>query len=114
MHRGCGDVPNNARRFYHSGETSDLAFVFDALSRRHPDAAWALAGVSLADLAARFPEAKAQVRRGRGRRSKVRRRCPQVVSCGNGSPNLWPIPSAWTGFCRKRGRREVFADRPTQ
>lgn len=47
MHRGCGDAPNLARRFYHSGETSDLAFLFDALLRRHPDSDWALAGVSL-------------------------------------------------------------------
>ena len=47
MHRGCGDAPNQARRFYHSGETSDLAFVFEALARRHRGSRWLLAGVSL-------------------------------------------------------------------
>ncbi len=47
MHRGCGDTPNVARRFYHSGETSDLAFTFDALARRHPASPWAMIGVSL-------------------------------------------------------------------
>jgi predicted alpha/beta-fold hydrolase len=47
MHRGCGDAPNEARRFYHSGETSDLALAFDQLARRHPDSPWLMAGVSL-------------------------------------------------------------------
>jgi len=47
MHRGCGTAPNRARRFYHSGETSDLAFVFDLVRARAPDAPWFLAGVSL-------------------------------------------------------------------
>jgi predicted alpha/beta-fold hydrolase len=47
MHRGCGEAPNVARRFYHSGETSDLALVFGELAARHPDSPWALAGVSL-------------------------------------------------------------------
>jgi predicted alpha/beta-fold hydrolase len=47
MHRGCGDAPNVARRFYHSGETSDLALVFAELAARHPRSPWALAGVSL-------------------------------------------------------------------
>lgn len=47
MHRGCGTVENVARRFYHSGETSDLAIVWDHVSQRAPDAPWLLAGVSL-------------------------------------------------------------------
>lgn len=47
MFRGCGSAPNIARRFYHSGETSDVAFVFDLLSRRSPRAPWVLAAVSL-------------------------------------------------------------------
>lgn len=47
MHRGCGAAPNTARRFYHSGETSDLDFVFRQYVRRHPDSRWLLAGVSL-------------------------------------------------------------------
>ena len=47
MHRGCGEAPNVARRFYHSGETSDLALTFDALARRYPESPWGIAGVSL-------------------------------------------------------------------
>lgn len=45
--RGCGTTPNVARRFYHSGETRDLAAVFRALSARWEGAHWFLAGVSL-------------------------------------------------------------------
>lgn len=45
--RGCGDAPNAARRFYHSGETSDIAHVFDVLSRRWPSSRWLGVGVSL-------------------------------------------------------------------
>lgn len=45
--RGCGSLPNQARRFYHSGETSDIQATFAELSRRHPDAEWLLIGVSL-------------------------------------------------------------------
>jgi uncharacterized protein len=45
--RGCGSVPNEARRFYHSGETSDIATAFDHLRRRNPSADWLLVGVSL-------------------------------------------------------------------
>lgn len=45
--RGCGSAPNIARRFYHSGETSDLQFAFDTLAERHPRARWFVAGVSL-------------------------------------------------------------------
>lgn len=47
MFRGCGAAPNLARRFYHSGETTDLAYVFESLSRRSPRAPWLLAAVSL-------------------------------------------------------------------
>ena len=47
MFRGCGAAPNTARRFYHSGETSDVAHVFDTLSRRSPRVPWLLAAVSL-------------------------------------------------------------------
>lgn len=47
MHRGCGSAPNIARRFYHSGETTDLAFVFREFASRHPGSPWFLAGVSL-------------------------------------------------------------------
>ena len=47
LFRGCGDEPNRAPRFYHSGETNDLAFVLDELLRRHPASPIVLAGVSL-------------------------------------------------------------------
>lgn len=45
--RGCGSEPNRAPRFYHSGETSDLAFALDRVQREHPDVTILLAGVSL-------------------------------------------------------------------
>jgi predicted alpha/beta-fold hydrolase len=45
--RGCGAEPNVARRFYHSGETTDIGFVFATLSARWPESEWCLAGVSL-------------------------------------------------------------------
>lgn len=47
MFRGCGETPNTARRFYHSGETSDLAYVVDLLLDEDPDRVVVLAGVSL-------------------------------------------------------------------
>lgn len=47
MFRGCGSAVNIARRFYHSGETSDVGFVFEMLSRRWPNTQWLLAAVSL-------------------------------------------------------------------
>jgi predicted alpha/beta-fold hydrolase len=45
--RSCGTEPNRARRFYHSGETEDLAFVLDRVHQEHPESALLLAGVSL-------------------------------------------------------------------
>jgi len=45
--RGCGAEPNRAPRFYHSGETTDLAFVLDRVLREHPDVPVMVAGVSL-------------------------------------------------------------------
>lgn len=45
--RGCGAELNRARRFYHSGETTDLAFVLDRLVAEHPQQPIVLAGVSL-------------------------------------------------------------------
>src|SRR5687767_1100777 len=45
--RGCGSQPNLARRFYHSGETTDLQHVFSTLRARWPGSSWFLAGVSL-------------------------------------------------------------------
>jgi uncharacterized protein len=45
--RSCGSEPNRVRRFYHSGETTDLAFAFDRIAAEFPGAPLALAGVSL-------------------------------------------------------------------
>ena len=45
--RGCGDLPNTARRFYHSGETSDLDFVLRRIIDEFPQAPIGLAGYSL-------------------------------------------------------------------
>jgi predicted alpha/beta-fold hydrolase len=45
--RGCGDEPNRAPRFYHSGETTDPAFVIDQVITEHPRSPIVLAGVSL-------------------------------------------------------------------
>ena len=45
--RSCGSEPNLTRRFYHSGETSDVGFVLDKILEEFPDSPLALAGVSL-------------------------------------------------------------------
>jgi uncharacterized protein len=45
--RGCGAEPNRARRFYHSGETTDAAFALDRVMREFPESPVVLAGVSL-------------------------------------------------------------------
>lgn len=45
--RGCGDEPNRAPRFYHSGETGDLAFAVDRVLTEHPHADLVMCGVSL-------------------------------------------------------------------
>lgn len=45
--RGCGDEPNRARRFYHSGETTDLSFVLGRVMGEAPRSPIVLAGVSL-------------------------------------------------------------------
>jgi len=45
--RGCGTELNRAARFYHSGETTDLAFVLDRLEAEDPRGPIVLAGVSL-------------------------------------------------------------------
>lgn len=45
--RSCGSEMNRTRRFYHSGETTDTAFVLERISKEFPDSPLALAGVSL-------------------------------------------------------------------
>lgn len=45
--RSCGSEMNRARRFYHSGETSDLGLVLDRIVAEFPGVPVALAGVSL-------------------------------------------------------------------
>ena len=45
--RGCGGEPNRVPRFYHSGETGDLAHVVAELSARHPGCPIGAAGFSL-------------------------------------------------------------------
>lgn len=46
-HRSCGGEINRALRLYHSGETTDLAFVVDRLIERRPDTRILLIGYSL-------------------------------------------------------------------
>ena len=45
--RSCGSEPNLTRRFYHSGETSDIGFVLDKILDEFPTSPLALVGVSL-------------------------------------------------------------------
>lgn len=45
--RGCGDEPNRAPRFYHSGETGDLAFALGRVLAEYPRSPIVVAGVSL-------------------------------------------------------------------
>jgi predicted alpha/beta-fold hydrolase len=45
--RSCGPELNRSRRFYHSGETTDAAFVLERIAGEYPESALAIAGVSL-------------------------------------------------------------------
>jgi predicted alpha/beta-fold hydrolase len=45
--RSCSGAPNLRPRFYHSGETTDLAFVLASLADRYPGRAIGAAGYSL-------------------------------------------------------------------
>jgi predicted alpha/beta-fold hydrolase len=45
--RGCGDEPNRTARFYHSGETADLAFALERVLAEESSSPLLLAGVSL-------------------------------------------------------------------
>jgi uncharacterized protein len=45
--RSCGGENNRTRRFYHSGETEDFAFMLDRIVAEHPRSPLVLGGVSL-------------------------------------------------------------------
>ena len=45
--RSCGSEINRNKRFYHSGEITDISFVLDRVSREFPLAQMGLVGVSL-------------------------------------------------------------------
>jgi len=45
--RSCGDELNLTRRFYHSGETTDISFAIDHLLGKYPESDMIAAGVSL-------------------------------------------------------------------
>ena len=45
--RGCGGEPNRTHRFYHAGDTGDLAFVTEHLMRRYPGRPIGAVGFSL-------------------------------------------------------------------
>lgn len=47
MFRSCDGAVNDARRFYHSGETTDIDFVVRLLIERNPDIHLLICGVSL-------------------------------------------------------------------
>lgn len=47
LFRSCGSEMNRGRRFYHSGETTDIAFVIDRLTSAEPHRALVAAGISL-------------------------------------------------------------------
>lgn len=47
MFRSCDGEVNNARRFYHSGETTDVDFVVRRLIAEHPETPLFIVGVSL-------------------------------------------------------------------
>ncbi len=48
MHfRGCSGEPNRLPRSYHSGETGDIAWLVETLSRRYPRTPFAVVGYSL-------------------------------------------------------------------
>jgi predicted alpha/beta-fold hydrolase len=45
--RSCGSEMNRARRFYHSGETTDVALAVNHIAKRYPTSPIVLAGASL-------------------------------------------------------------------
>ena len=47
LFRSCGGTLNLTRRFYHSGETGDLAFVIERVMREFPGTPLVMAGFSL-------------------------------------------------------------------
>ena len=47
LFRSCDDILNEARRLYHSGDTTDLDFVVQRIIRQHPYVDLRIVGVSL-------------------------------------------------------------------
>ncbi|HEX7748801.1 MAG TPA: alpha/beta fold hydrolase [Bordetella sp.] len=45
--RSCSGTPNRLARAYHSGDSTDIAFMLDTVRRRLPRARWHAAGISL-------------------------------------------------------------------
>ncbi|HET7463131.1 MAG TPA: alpha/beta fold hydrolase [Longimicrobium sp.] len=45
--RGCGGEPNRLPRFYHAGDTGDIAYVLELLAERFPGVALGAVGFSL-------------------------------------------------------------------
>ncbi len=45
--RSCSGDPNRMDRFYHSGDTADMAFIVEELKRREPETSIAAVGYSL-------------------------------------------------------------------
>jgi predicted alpha/beta-fold hydrolase len=45
--RGCSGSPNRLARAYHSGDSTDIAFMLDTVRQRLPHARWHAVGVSL-------------------------------------------------------------------
>ncbi len=57
--RSCSPEMNLTRRFYHSGETSDLRFVIDRIVEENPHQPLLLAGVSLGgNVLLKYPKSK--------------------------------------------------------
>ena len=45
--RGCSGMPNRMARAYYSGDSDDVAFIFETIRRKVPHARWHAAGVSM-------------------------------------------------------------------
>jgi predicted alpha/beta-fold hydrolase len=63
LHRTCGEELNRARRLYHSGETSDAAFVLERIAEEFPTPARRLRRVARRQRAAQVPRRARRRRR---------------------------------------------------